>query len=128
MARGGEADLHCQYDDGQMSDFLEISPRSNIVNIICCGVILSEGYKLRNLLLHNGVEAGLFSVTVVMPINEKMVSDISKHSKIIVTMEDHNIIGGLGGAVAEVISSTVEKHAVLLRIGLDETFTEIVGD
>lgn len=128
MARGGEPDFHCQYDEGQMSDFLEISPCSSIVNILCCGTILSEGYKLKEMLSHNGIEAGLFSVPFVKPINGERVLDVSKRSQLIVTMEDHNIIGGLGGTVAEIISSVWEKHAVLLRIGLDETFTEIVGE
>lgn len=128
MARGGEPDLHKQYDDRQMSDFFEIIPRSNIVNIICCGTILSEGYKLRELLLCNSIAAGLFSVPLVAPINEEILSDLAEQSQVLITMEDHNIIGGLGGAVAEVMSSIRKRHAVLLRVGLNGTFTEIVGD
>ena len=43
-------------------------------------------------------------------------------------MEDHNIIGGLGSAVAEVISSMKGKRATLVRFGLKDVYTSVVGN
>jgi len=128
MARGGEPDLHDKFIEEQMSGFMEIYPMSRVVNIICCGTILSEGYKLRELLLQCGMEAGLFSAPFVNPLDESAICEISRCSKLTVTMEDHTVVGGLGGAVAEAISSIRENHSALLRVGLKRTFTEVVGD
>ena len=128
MARGKEPDLHLNISENEIQDFIGIHPFSEMVNILCCGTILVEGYKLRELLEKNGIKTGLYSVPVVNPLDKKSVIEISKKSKLIVTMEDHNIIGGFGGAVAEAISVIQDRHSTLLRIGLDGVFTEIVGD
>lgn len=128
MAKGGEPDLHECCNEEQISDIYKISSISADVNVLCSGTILSEGYRLRDMLIGKGIKTGVFSVPVVKPINRDMIVRISKESKLIVTMEDHNITGGLGGAVAEIISGLCGEHSSLLRIGLNETFTEIVGD
>lgn len=128
MARGGEPDLHVNITKNEISGFMEIFPSSPEVNIMCCGTILSEGYRLHSLLESQGIEVGLFSVPKVNPIDKERIIGISRKSKLIVTLEDHNIIGGLGGAVAEAISGISGERSALLRVGLDGTFTEVVGD
>lgn len=128
MAKGGEPDLHKYCSEKQLPDIYQTSSPSPDVYILCSGTILSEGYRLRDMLTRKGIGAGVLSVPVVKPINRDMIVRISKESRLIVTMEDHNIIGGLGGAVAEIVSGLHGQHSSLLRIGLNETFTEIVGD
>ena len=128
MTRAGEPDLHKEFNEDEMSSILEIRELSKEVNILCCGSILSEGYKLADMLGNFGVKAGLFSIPKVNPIDEDIIRILSVKSRLLVTLEDHNIIGGLGGAVAETISVLNDNHSQLLRIGLRNTFTEIVGD
>ena len=48
-------------------------------------------------------------------------------TKLIVTVEEHSIIGGLGSAVAEIVSEMTQKQAVLRRIGVPDTFATVVG-
>ena len=56
-----------------------------------------------------------------------MVKSVFSTSRYVVTIEEQNIIGGLGGAFAEVCSS-MEKHGVLLRFGISDAFTNKVGN
>ena len=51
-----------------------------------------------------------------------MVKDLTKNNKIIVTVEEHNIIGGLGSAVSEVMSS-IKNECRLVRIGIDDFYS-----
>ncbi len=52
---------------------------------------------------------------------------LAKSCKLFVTMEEHQMEGGLGGAIAEIISSISEKHAILYRSGLNNQFSDITG-
>ena len=56
------------------------------------------------------------------------IENAAKNFDIVVTVEEHNIIGGFGGAVAEVMAEMKERKARLLRIGLNDEYSIRVGD
>ena len=62
------------------------------------------------------------------PIDKETVERISEEFELIVTVEEHNIIGGFGSAVAEVMAEMRNKNARLLRIGLDDEYSIRVGN
>ncbi|GHV04509.1 hypothetical protein AGMMS50229_06070 [Campylobacterota bacterium] len=62
-----------------------------------------------------------------LPLNARAVADIVKRSLAIITLEEHNRVGALGSAVAEILCD-LGLSARLLRLGLDETFATTVGD
>ncbi|MFA5014675.1 MAG: transketolase C-terminal domain-containing protein [Actinomycetota bacterium] len=73
----------------------------------------------------SGIKAKVINMHTVKPIDEEAIIKAAKETGAIVTIEDHNIIGGLGGAVAEVLG---EKCPTLMkRIGVPDTFT-IIGE
>lgn len=128
MARGGEAGFH---EEGSPLDVKRIVPYAKagrMVNIFTAGTVLNEGIKLCELLNGADISAGVFTVPCIKPIDRESIYNLAIHSKLLVTIEEHNVIGGLGGAIAEVLSEIGEEHAVLYRAGLQDTYTGIVGE
>lgn len=90
------------------------------VNIIANGLMVAEALKASEVLNKEGIDTGVANFSSVKPIDEEALLKIAKSSKLIVTAEEHSIIGGLGSAVAEFIS---ENHPVAIkRIGIRDTF------
>ncbi|WP_456471754.1 transketolase family protein [Methanocaldococcus sp.] len=87
------------------------------LTIIATGEEVPEALRAREILKEKGIEAEVVEMATIKPIDKKV---IERANDLIVTVEDHNIIGGLGGAVAEVISELGDKK--LLRIGIPDVF------
>ena len=90
------------------------------VTIFACGYMLAPALRAREMLRENGVQAQVVNISTIKPIDEDLILSCANVTQSIVTAEEHSIIGGLGSAVAEVIS---EKHPVpLRRIGVRDRF------
>ncbi len=90
--------------------------------IICNGLVVSECIQAQQLLCEAGYGVKLIEMPCVKPIDRDAISWAAKECGLIITVEDNNIMGGLGGAVAEVLSETYE--AKLCRMGLNDRFAE----
>ena len=73
------------------------------VTIIGCGVGVSEGLKAAEILKGEGLEAKVVNMHTIKPIDEKCIMDSAQETGAIVTVEEHQMYGGLGSAVAEVV-------------------------
>ena len=127
LARNKEQNFH---DENAVINLDSIQPYSNVgndVNILTTGSILCEGIKLQKMLENLNISAGIYSVPRIKPIDCSGIVKLAKCSKLLITIEEHQDIGGLGGAVAEVISSISEQHAVLYRAGLNNEFSDTTG-
>lgn len=92
------------------------------VAIIACGVMVAEAVKAAEELHAAGISARVVNMSTIKPLDEATVIDAARNCGAIVTAEEHNIVGGLGGAVAEVLA---EKQPVpLRRVGVRDTFGE----
>ena len=92
------------------------------ITIISLGEMLHEALKAADRLEHQGIGVELIDIHTLKPLDVDLISQsISKTGKVI-TVEDHNIINGLGSAVAEVIAEMGFGH--LRRVGLKDTFAE----
>ncbi|WP_353683338.1 transketolase family protein [Thermodesulfovibrio sp. 3907-1M] len=90
------------------------------VNIIANGIMVSEALKASEILNKEGIDTGVANFSSVKPLDTEALIKIAKSSKLIVTAEEHSIIGGLGSAVAEFVS---ENYPVAVkRIGIKDTF------
>jgi len=90
------------------------------VTIISCGAIFDEVLSAALLLEKEGIRARIINMSSIKPIDEEAIIKAAQETGKIVTVENHNIIGGLGSAVAEVLS---EKYPVKLkRIGIRDVF------
>ena len=92
------------------------------VALVASGVMVSRCMDAADELKNLGIDAYVVNMSTIKPLDEKLVWRLSEETGAIVTAEDHSIIGGLGGAVAEALGKG--KPAVLERIGIRDTFTE----
>ena len=90
--------------------------------IIASGVMTSESLKAANVLENDGLSVRVVNISTIKPIDAATIIKCAKETGAIVTAENHNIYGGLGSAVAEVI---VENNPVpMQRIGIKDRLTE----
>lgn len=92
------------------------------VSIFATGIMVSEALKAAEELQKEGIDAEVINIHTIKPIDEEAVVSSVKKTKAAVTCEEHNIIGGLGSAVCEVLSE--KCPAVVKRVGIKDTFGE----
>lgn len=93
------------------------------VTLIASGIEVAEALKAADMLAEEGIEATVIDMFCIKPIDEELIVRCAKETKGIVTCENHNVIGGLGSAVAEVLSE--QYPAPLRRIGVKEQFGQV---
>lgn len=90
------------------------------VTIIATGLMVNEALMAQEELMKEGISARVVNMATIKPIDRESIIAAAKQTGAIVTAEEHNIIGGLGSAVAEVVSETVPVPVV--RVGVEDTF------
>ena len=90
------------------------------VTIIATGLLVERAIQATELLKNEGISASLINMATIKPIDRDIILDAAKTTGCIVTAEEHNIIGGLGSAVAEVVAE--EYPVPVLRVGVEDTF------
>jgi transketolase len=99
-----------------------ILKEGNDVAIIACGVLVSESLKAAEALEAEGIHATVVDMHTLKPIDGELIDKISAQCGALVTAEDHNVIGGLGSAVAEHI--VANTFAPLEIVGVPDRFGE----
>lgn len=94
--------------------------------IITTGTLMHQGVVAADELKKDyGINVKLLQLASIKPIDEESIIKASNETGLIITVEEHNIIGGLGSAVSEVISE--KANAKLIRLGIKDQFCSIVG-
>lgn len=89
-------------------------------NIIAAGIMVSVSLNAMELLKKEGIDTGVINMSTIKPLDNDAVIEAAKASRLIVTAEEHSVIGGLGGAVSELLS---ENYPVpVKRIGIKDAF------
>lgn len=92
------------------------------VSLVGSGMMVSQCVRAANILEKEGIKAGVINLSTIKPIDKETIIKAAKDTGAIVTAENHNIYGGMGSAVAEVL---VENYPVpMKRIGLRDTYGE----
>ncbi|AEV67144.1 transketolase family protein [Acetivibrio clariflavus] len=92
----------------------------NDVTIIATGYMVSEAINAVEMLKSEGISARLINIHTIKPIDKDIIINAAKETGAIVTCEEHNVFGGLGSAVAEVL---VENYPVPVRmVGVQDKF------
>ena len=89
-------------------------------SIIATGVTVQEALKAKENLEKEGINIRVIDMHTIKPIDKELIIKCAKETKKIITIEDHSIIGGLGSAVCEVLST--EYPAKVIRMGVRDTF------
>jgi len=92
------------------------------VAIISCGVMVSESMKAAEYLSSKGIEATVVDMHTLKPLDTELIDELAGKCKGLVTAEDHSVIGGLGGAVAEHLSYS--GGTPMRMVGVSDRFGE----
>lgn len=92
------------------------------LSIIACGVQVARAIEAAEALAKQGVSARVVNMATIKPLDEELVVDCAARTGAIVTAEDHNVLGGLGGAVAECLARNYPCPVEM--VGVSDTFGE----
>ena len=90
------------------------------VTIIATGLMVSIALEANEILKSEGISARIVNMPCIKPIDEELIKESAEKTGLIVTCEEHNIIGGLGSAVAEVVCES--KPVPVVRVGVNDTY------
>ena len=88
--------------------------------VIATGVTVSEAIKAKEELEKENINIRVIDIHTIKPIDRELIIKAAKETKKIITIEDHSIIGGLGSAVCEVLST--DYPSKVIRMGINDTF------
>lgn len=126
LGRGGEKRIHDKIDDFQIGKAIKINDGAKVA-IMSTGAIFDEVIEANEMLNEKGITPALYTFPTVKPIDKETIEECAEKYELIVTVEEHNIIGGFGSAVSEVLAEIGGLRARVLRIGLDDKYSSIVG-
>jgi len=113
--------IYSENDDFKIGKAVNIKKGKDIA-IIASGYMVYKSMLAVRELEKEGISCSLIDMHTIKPIDVDAIIEAASNSKLIVTVEEHNINGGLGGAVAEIL--TYYKPKPQLRIGINDIFCE----
>ena len=125
LGRGGEKRIHESIPDFKIGKAIKVQDGSKVA-IFSTGAIFEEVTGANDILKQNGIIPAIYTFPSVKPIDSDVIKHCAQEFDYIVTCEEHNITGGFGSAVAEVLSGLAPK-AKLVKIGLNDTYSTKVG-
>ncbi len=90
------------------------------VTIVATGLMVAEALEAYEILKAEGINARIINIATIKPLDKEIIIKAAKETGAIVTAEEHSVIGGLGSAVADVI--TEECPVPVLKVGVNDTF------
>jgi transketolase len=126
-ARIGRANAPVLYNKEDLNDLkigkgLVVKDGSD-VSIIACGTMVDQAVDAQEKLLKEGVSTRVVDMHTIKPLDEKLVIKCARETNAIVTVEEHSVIGGLGGAVSEVLAEN-GSSTKFKRMGVQDVFCE----
>lgn len=136
LGRGGERRIHESIQDFQIGKAIRIEGRkkqqaaegssSTVISVFSTGAILDEVCDACASLEEKGIRVLQYSFPTVKPIDKEVIIKCAEETDAVFTVEEHNITGGFGSAVAEVMAETA-CGTRLYRIGLHDEYCTKVG-
>lgn len=127
LGRGGEKRIHDKIENFQIGKAIKVHEGEKIA-IFSTGAIFEEVQVAYDMLVAKGYSPAVYTFPTVKPIDEDAIKVVAEKFDLVVTCEEHNIVGGFGSAVAEVMAEMREKKAYLVRIGLNDEYSIKVGN
>lgn len=90
--------------------------------IIACGMMVNEALVAADMLKEENINVRVINMSTIKPIDTELIIKAAKETKVIVTAEEHSIIGGLGSAVSEVVSENCPT--IVKKVGINDCFGE----
>ena len=110
------------FDENQKFEFGKMIQIGNGIDatVFATGDVVAEAVKAKEVLAGKGIDIRVIDVHTIKPIDKEMIIKCAKETKRLISIEDHSVIGGLGSAISEVLTS--KCPAKLERIGIEDEF------
>jgi transketolase len=126
LGRGGEKRIHEKLDNFEIGKAVKIKEGLKVA-VFSTGAIFDEVFEACENLKEQGIIPTVYTFPTVKPIDVETIVKCAKEHKTIITVEEHNLSGGFGSAVAEVLAELDGEKAKLVRVGLADKYSCIVG-
>jgi transketolase len=126
LGKGKEKAVHGEGLDFEIGKAVPVLTRGDAA-IFASGAVLENAHAAACRLGGAGAPVRLYSFPTVKPLDAELIRSVAREVRLIVTVEEHNLSGGFGGAVAEVLCEMPEPRARLLRLGLPDCYVSTVG-
>jgi transketolase len=126
LGKKGEPVVHPQPPAFTIGQGIVLSEGSDIC-LLSTGNILPTALSAANQLSVAGISTGVVSLHTVKPIDVELLQQVFRTYRLVATVEEHSVLGGLGGVVAEWLSEQAGLRARLLRLGTADSFMHLGG-
>lgn len=126
LGKGKEPILHPDIENYDIEKIMTLEEGEKIA-VITTGSIINEVKKAVDILKTENINIGLYNVITIKPIDTEAIKSIACNYEEILVLEEHNVIGGLGSAVSEVVSASNDAKVTVTFIGLQDTYASVVG-
>ncbi len=125
LGKGKEPIIHDHNFKVEIGKSLEIIKGTRVA-LFVAGPGSDEAYNAANELNSRGISTALYSFPTIKPIDKKRILKCFKDFELIITVEEHNIVGGFASIISEVAMEQKNK-AILKKVGLNDEYVSIVG-
>ena len=119
LARLGTGEIYGEEQKFEIGKAIQIGEGTD-GTVFATGVTVEQALIAQKELKEKGIDIRVVDVHTIKPIDKEMVVKCAKETKKLISIEDHNVVGGLGSAISEVL--TEEYPAKLIRLGVKDTF------
>jgi len=127
LGKAGEPQVHTGPIDFRIGRAIRVREGGDLTLITTGGLLANTMAAAEELSRQHRLEATVFSMHTLKPLDTDAVVTAARQTAMVVTIEEHSVIGGLGGAVAEVLAEQDAPRARLTRIGIPSAFDSRVG-
>ncbi|MBQ8767533.1 MAG: transketolase, partial [Clostridia bacterium] len=126
LGRGGEKQIHYTIENFEIGKAIKIKDGEKVA-VFSTGAIFDEVDEACKSLEKEGFVPTVYTFPTVKPIDKDTILQCASKYDTIITVEEHNLSGGFGSAVAEVLAEETGVKAKLVRVALDDRYSCIVG-
>lgn len=127
LARGGEPSLHHSLSGYDVTRLLPMREGGRVA-VISTGPVLSEALSAAAVLHEEGIEIGIYNCICLKPFDVDSLRSIADRYDAIISIEEHNVVGGLGSIIADhLLALKPSAMPRLVKLGLQDVYTSIVG-
>lgn len=126
LGKKGEPPVHAAPPNFVLGQAIPMRSGTDLA-IVSTGTILSTVLRAADLLAGAGLSVAVSHLPTVKPLDASYLLDIARRFRLVVTVEEHSVLGGFGGAIAELYADAAAMPERLLRLGTADRFLHEVG-
>jgi transketolase len=126
LAKGGDAVISNPGENFRIGQGIVMRPIQD-VTLVATGICTQRALAVADLLAGDGVSCGVVHMHTVKPLDGPLLLECARRARLLVTVEEHTVVGGLGSAIAEFLVDHSPSMPSMLRLGLPDAFPKEYG-